>query len=96
MERDGKLHVKTMAEANKYMKPIKDKALEEVIGISAVGRLDKLEKQIEKLQKKITGLETQNLNLVGKVLLMELTLNKLVITPPHKCGGNSLTLPFVC
>ena len=68
---DGKLHVKTMAEANKYMKPIKDKAVEEVIGISAVGRLDKLEKQIEKLQKKITGMQTQLDNTVGKVILME-------------------------
>ena len=53
------------------MKPIKDKALEEVIGISAVGRLDKLEKQIEKLQKKITGMQTQLDNTVGKVILME-------------------------
>jgi len=68
---DGRFHVKNKAEANKYMKPIKDKALEEVIGISAVGRLDKLEKQIEKLQKKITGMQTQLDNTVGKVILME-------------------------
>ena len=68
---DGKLHVKTMAEANKYMKPIKDKVVEAEIGISAIDRLNQLEKKIIKLEKKITGMQTQLDNTVGKVILME-------------------------
>ena len=77
MEHDGKLHVRDTKELKKYTKPIADKAVEEEIGLGAGDRLDKLEKQIDKLKGKITGLETQNLNLVGMVKLMELKLNKL-------------------
>jgi hypothetical protein len=68
---DGKLHVKTMAEANKYMKPIKDKVVVEEISISAVDRLNRLEKKIIKLEKEITGMQTQMNNVVAKVILME-------------------------
>jgi hypothetical protein len=68
---DGKLHVKTMAEANKYMKSIKDKVVVEEISISAVDRLNRLEKKIIKLEKEITGMQTQMNNVVAKVILME-------------------------
>jgi len=71
MERDGKLHVKNKAEAEKYMKPIKDKVVVEEISISAVDRLNRLEKKIIKLEKEITGMQTQMNNVVAKVILME-------------------------
>ena len=78
MLQDGKFHVRDDKELKKYTNPIKNKEVDNEMGIGAGDRIDKLEKQVKKLRDKITGLETQNLNLIAKVLLMEMKLNKFM------------------
>jgi len=84
MTQGGALRVKTMAEANKYLKPITDKEVEEEIGISGSKRLVLAEKKVKSLQKKLSARDKANAGLMKKLMETEMKLNKLMEERDHE------------
>lgn len=84
MTKDGKFHVKTMAEAQKYLKPVKDKEVENEIGLSGAKRLALAEKKVKSLQEKLEKRDKANSNLMKRLMETELKLNKLMEEKDHE------------
>ncbi len=83
MIKDGKFHVKTMAEAQKYLKPVKEKEVENEIGLSGAKRLALAEKKVKSLQKKLDARDKANAGLMKKLMETEMKLKKLMEERDH-------------
>ncbi len=60
-----------MAEAQKYLKPVKEKEVENEIGLSGDKRLALAEKKVKSLQKKLDARDKANAGLMKKIMELQ-------------------------